>query len=211
MPSVTRSRAAARERREAVGERVLRAVEELLADGTPYTELPVLRIAERAGIARSTFYLHFPDKSSLLIRMAELGTKDLFAAAEQWWTADHHDGEAGVARAIGQMIAEFRKHQQLLGAVTELAAYDPDAADYWMGRIGGFIELVQRRLDQEQAAGRVNPAMDTAATAKLLTWMVERTIAAHFRSAAADDEGDQRLAQALARAIWLTTYADANL
>ncbi len=63
MASTTQPRRKVRERREDVRNRVLRAATEMMADGTPYTELPVQRIAARADVARSTFYLHFPDKS----------------------------------------------------------------------------------------------------------------------------------------------------
>jgi AcrR family transcriptional regulator len=37
--------------------------------GESYTELGVQRIASAAGIARSTFYLYFKDKTSPAIRL----------------------------------------------------------------------------------------------------------------------------------------------
>ncbi|MFE3542626.1 TetR/AcrR family transcriptional regulator [Nocardia sp. NPDC059177] len=188
--------------------RVLGAVEDLLAEGTPYTELAVQKIATASGAARSTFYRYFPDKSSLLIRMAELATVDLFGAAEMWWRADHTDRQAGVVAAIGAMIGGFRAHRYLLLALSEVSAYDRAVAHYWRTRVAGFAELVHARLEAERAAGRVAAHLDSAATALVLTSMVERTLTVAF--SADTGIGDEELAASLGRAIWLVVYGDAE-
>ncbi|WP_158891427.1 TetR/AcrR family transcriptional regulator [Amycolatopsis anabasis] len=207
MPTVTKPPPASHKRRAALAQRALGAVEELLADGTPYTELPVQRIAATAGIPRSTFYLYFPDKSQLLIRMAELAAADVFQAAETWTVADHSDGVEGVTTTIARMIAGCREHRLLLRALGEVSAYDRDVAEYWHGRIEVFIRIAQTRLEQLQADGEVSPDLDPATTAYALTWMVERAVFHHFTSH--DPAGDHRLAATLGRAIWLTIYGDA--
>lgn len=211
MPSLTRAPKHARrpvdDRRTDFERRVLRAVEELLADGTPYTEIAVREIAAASGAARSTFYRYFPDKSRLLIRMAELATADLFDAAETWWRADHGDHRAGVVGAIGSMIAGFREHRYLLLALSEVAAYDRDVGRYWSGRVAAFVEVVRTRLEADRAAGRIDPAVDSTATALVLTAMVERSITAAF--AANSVVTDAALAESLGRAIWLVVYGDA--
>ncbi|WP_344840060.1 TetR/AcrR family transcriptional regulator [Actinocorallia longicatena] len=207
MASTTRSRSKVRERREDVARRVLATVEELMADGTPYTELAVQRIAEQANVARSTFYLQFPDKSRLLIALAEHAVDALFAEAFLWWRADHSDGQDGVDHAMRKTIAAYREHRRILHALGEVAGYDADVAAYWRGRMRSFIDVVQERLDTEQRAGRIDPDMDTPTTAQLLTWMVERTISA--RSHHDEGPGDARIARSLARSIWLTIYGTA--
>jgi hypothetical protein len=68
----------------------------------------------------------------------------------------------------------------------------------------GFIAVVQERLEHEREAGTIDRSIDPATTAQLLTWMVERTISVHCR--VDDGIGDERLAQNLARSIWLTVY-----
>ncbi|OLT13131.1 hypothetical protein BJF79_21270 [Actinomadura sp. CNU-125] len=204
MASTTQPRRKVRERREDVRRRVLRTTAEMMADGTPYTELPVQRIAERAQVARSTFYLHFPDKSRLLIALAEEAVEALFGEAVIWWRADHADGVDGVAHAMRQMIAAYREHRRVLRALGEVSGYDPDVAAFWRQRMRGFTEVVQARLDAELRAGTVDPEMDAASTAQVLIWTVERTISAHCHH----DEGggDARMARTLARTIWLTVY-----
>jgi TetR/AcrR family transcriptional regulator, ethionamide resistance regulator len=204
MASTTQPRSKVRERREDVRRRVLRTAAEMMADGTPYTELPVQRIAERADVARSTFYLHFPDKSRLLIALAEEAVEALFGEAVIWWRADHADGEEGVAHAMRQMIAAYREHRRVLHALAEVGGYDPDVAAFWRGRMRGIIEVVQGRLDDEQRAGTVDPGMHTPTTAQVLIWMVERTISAHCHHD--EGPGDEQIARTLARSIWLTVY-----
>ncbi|WP_280302738.1 TetR/AcrR family transcriptional regulator [Nocardia neocaledoniensis] len=211
MPSLTRVPRSARkppdDRRAEFERRVLTAVEDLLADGTPFTEIAVQKIAAASGSARSTFYRYFPDKSRLLIRMAELATTDLFAAAESWWGAEHTDQQAGVVAAMRAMIGGFRDHRYLLLALSEVASYDREVGAYWRARVATFLELVRARLEAERAAGRVGPRLDPQATALVVTSMVERTISVAF----AVDTGidDEALAESLGRAIWLVIYGDA--
>ncbi|TDC93880.1 TetR/AcrR family transcriptional regulator [Actinomadura sp. 7K507] len=204
MSSTTRPRRKVRERRDDVRHRVLRTAAEMMADGTPYTELPVQRIAERADVARSTFYLHFPDKSRLLIALAEEAVEGLFGEAVTWWRADHADGVEGVAHAMRQMIAAYREHRRVLAALSEVAGYDPDVAAFWRDRRRRFTDVVRERLDAEQRAGAVDPGMDVPTTAQVLTGMVEQAIQARCRHD--EGPGDERVARSLARAIWLTVY-----
>jgi AcrR family transcriptional regulator len=208
MPTVTKARSTGRQRREEVEEQVLKAVEKLMAEGSSYTELPVQRIAEEAGIARSTFYVHFPDKAQLLIRMADIATRDLFAAAEGWWRGELRDGPEGVAGTMGRMIAGFREHDRVLSALVELAGYEPEVARFWNGRVEGFITVIRARLEELAAAGEVSSALEPDATAEVLTRMVERSISQHVLENP-DPSGDAALADALGRAIWLTTFGDA--
>jgi len=207
VPTVTKPRASGRQRREAIESDVLRAVEKLIAEGHSYTELPVQRIAEEAGIARSTFYVHFPDKAQLLIRLADIATMDLFRAAEGWWQGDHRDGPEGVAATMERMITGFREHDRVLLALVELAGYEPEVAVYWQERVAAFIAVVRARLDELVLAGEVSPAIDTASTAAVLTWMVERSVAQHVLENP-DPAGDPEFAATLGRAIWLTTFGD---
>ncbi len=205
MASVTRSQAAqAREHRLEVTERVLGAVEELLATGERFTELPVQRIAEQSGMSRTNFYQYFPNKSQVLIEVARVGSAEFFAAPTSWFADDASldAGVAGVARAIGDMVAEFRKHWPLMRALGEAAAYDADVAGFWFGRIDEFIDFASGRVAEWRAAGRVDDSVNSASIAGL-TWMVERTVTQHVLHPRADTSDDALIA-ALSRTIWLT-------
>ncbi|MBY8859344.1 TetR/AcrR family transcriptional regulator [Nocardia sp. CA2R105] len=209
MPSLTRvttnRRSQSDQRRREFEAQVLLALERLMSDGTPYTELAVQRIAAASHVARSTFYRHFPDKSQLLIRMADLASQDLFGAAENWWHAEHTDVRHTIA-GMRRMIAEFRRHRLVLIALTEVAAYDRDVGRYWRERVQGFQDVICERLITEQRRGRVDRSCDVTATAIVLTSMVERSISTALGEEQSID--DEQLARALGRAIWLVVYGD---
>ena len=82
----------------------------------------------------------------------------------------------------------------------EVAAYDRDVGEYWYGPMRPFSELVRERLECDRVDGHVDPAMDPAATALVLTAMVER----FYRTALCGrlTVDDEQLARSLGRAIW---------
>jgi len=201
MPSVTRPGRRNAAHRETVTAKVADAVERLLLDGHGYTSIGVQRIAEEAGIARSSFYLNFPDKSALLIAIAESATADLFAAAGTWAQFGFTDLEM-LERTITGILAQQREHAPLLAAVVELAAYDDEVAGFWRSRVGAFIELLAERIEEGQRSGTIERSLDPSTTAAWVTWGTERLIAQHVADRPESD--DQLLANGLSRAIWST-------
>lgn len=191
-------------RRDRVERQVLVAVEQLLAEFGSFSDIPVARIASAAGIARSTFYLYFPDKRRLLIRLGEQATQEMFAPAIDWWLSDHHDGQQGVIRAIRKLIAAYHLHHRILGAIIEVAAYQAEVAQFWQQCLKNFMHIASQRLQQLRGEGAIDASIDPESTAAALTFMVERVVPQQVR---ADDEAtDARVAAALGRSIWLTVY-----
>src|SRR5258707_14883032 len=90
MPSITRRSAPASSRASAE-EGIVATAERLLAEGTSFTDLGLQRIAAEAGVARSTLYGHFPDKSHLLTRLASKMVDASFATVVPW-TPDGPEG-----------------------------------------------------------------------------------------------------------------------
>ena len=201
MPSVTRRAARSPEHRAAVVRQVTSAVERLLARGHAYTTLSVQRIAAEAGIARSTFYLYFPDKTALLMRVTESATEELFASSAAWVEHGFADLDA-LERTLSGVIAQLREHHALFAATMELAAYDEQVASFWRERLGGFIELLGARIEDGQRAGTIDAALDAPTTAAWIAWGTERLVAQHV--AVNGPSEDTRLAGGLAGAIWST-------
>src|SRR5487761_1863651 len=79
MGSITRPRSQPSKRRAETEAAVLAAVKRLLFEGESFTELGINRIAKEAGVARSTFYLCFQDKTDVLIRLTGSMKDELFA------------------------------------------------------------------------------------------------------------------------------------
>ena len=73
-------------KRAAIQAAVLEATEALLAEGTPYADLNIERIAKRAGISRTSFYFYFRDKRELLTRLTADVAELLYQQAEIWFS-----------------------------------------------------------------------------------------------------------------------------
>jgi AcrR family transcriptional regulator len=183
-------------RRERVERDVLRATEELLAQGATYAGLAVERIARQAGISRTAFYFYFRDKRELLVRLTEEVAAELYREAEGWWTSEG-DGAQELRAALVRVIALYREHAVLLRAVVETAAYDEPTAVAWRSIVGRFVEATRVRIEAEQAAGRVDAGLPARDTAFALAWMTER---ACYQALMRGD--DEHLTEALT-GIWL--------
>lgn len=207
MPSITRRPPRTREEPGKVERRVLETVERLLEGGASYTELGIVQIAADAGVARSTFYVHYRDKSDLLIRLTEAATERLFAVSEDWVLEKTGSDAADELRtAIREVIREYRDHAPLLGALAEVAGYDPEVETFWAGKVEGFAAGLESRVQEEQAAGEARQDIDPAMASRVVAWAVERNLARHVVTDGG--AGDDALAATLARMMWATLYGE---
>ncbi|HEX3607536.1 MAG TPA: TetR/AcrR family transcriptional regulator [Candidatus Dormibacteraeota bacterium] len=208
MPSVTRRSRGHRERRDEIDERVLDTATDLLAAGEGYTQLSVERIAAASGVSRSTFYVHFSDKTDLLIRLAERAMGDIFLGANEWWMGDQSGGQEQLREVLLKLVRIWRKHEAVLRAITEVAGYDETVAAHWRTRINSYVDRAAGRLEEDRRTGRVGQGVDPHTTAFVTGWAVERTISEHIRTHG--PQSDRVFAQTLARAIWQATYGDTS-
>src|SRR3954462_11054287 len=134
-------------KRQAIEAAVLRATEELLADGSSYADLNVERIATAAGISRTAFYFYFRDKRELLMRLTAEVNQQLYAEAERWSPAD-----APPAETMSRIAALYEEHGALLRAIVEVSTYDEAIAGFWRSLIGRFVEATEGRVDSRATA-----------------------------------------------------------
>jgi len=200
MSSVTR-RTPGRDRRAAAEADILAALGRLLADGASFTELGVQQIAEEAGIGRSTFYIHFRDKTDLLIRLAEQSTRELFAVAAGWTDSDEREVLVDTLRVV---IEQRREHAPALRALEEVAHYDADVAEAWRRMVGSNVELVRKRVERDQERGLIAADVNAELTASFLTWGTERFVGQHVDAGC--DARDGEVAESIARTVWLAMY-----
>lgn len=173
------------EKRQATEAAVLAAMEELLAEGTPYAALSVERIATRAGISRTAFYFYFADKRELLMRLASELSDELYREADAWWSGAG-DGPEQLTVAIGNIAALYRTHGPLVCAIVEVAAYDDVVGPFWRTLVGRFVQASSQRIAGEIADGRADRALVPHALAFSLVWMTERTL---YQMVAQPDHG----------------------
>ncbi|GAB2805574.1 hypothetical protein GCM10027176_08190 [Actinoallomurus bryophytorum] len=202
MPSITR-RPQGPDHRAAVEAAVLAATERLLAGGARFTELGVKQIADEAGIARSTFYLHFRDKTDLMVRLARDTRREIFEVGENWLPTN--GGLEALIDGFTAIIAIYRERVAVVAAIHETIAYDPVVREFWDGGLTGFIERMRTTLVEEQCAGRVAADMDPDTAARVMSWSGESVIARHVTVRDAAD--DAKLARELAMQRWYGVYA----
>ncbi len=132
---------------------MVEAVERLLDGGASFTELSVQAIAEEAGIARSTFYVHFADKTQLLITLAQEATADIVAEGERWIRSDHLVDIDQLTPSIGRIIAVYRRHARLFEAVLAGTGYDPAVAAFWRRHIELLVARGRTVFAEHSARG----------------------------------------------------------
>ena len=209
MPSLTRKsqgrRGVGREqRREQMERRLLDATERLMRDGASFTELSVDRLSGEAGISRASFYIYFEDKGHLLRRLARQVFGDLTDSARRWWSvAGRHDPD-DVRMAMSRIIATYRRHQAVLVALNEMAAYDPLTGQTYRELLTGISEQFTHVIEDGQADGSIRPELAARTTASALTWMVER--ACHQNLPTKPPDYDAELAATLAEIAWGALY-----
>ena len=209
MPSLTRKsqgrRGVGREqRREQMERQLLDATERLMRDGASFTELSVDRLSGEAGISRASFYIYFEDKGHLLRRLARQVFGDLTDSARRWWSvAGRHDPD-DVRMAMSRIIATYRRHQAVLVALNEMAAYDPLTGQTYRELLTGISEQFTHVIEDGQADGSIRPELAARTTASALTWMVER--ACHQNLPTKPPDYDAELAATLAEIAWGALY-----
>lgn len=209
MPSVTRKPQARREqtrqqRREQMERRLLDATERLMRDGASFTELSVDRLSTEAGISRASFYIYFEDKGHLLRCLAVQVFADLAEGAERWWSvAGQHDPDA-VRAAMAGIVETYRRHQAVLVALNEMAAYDPETGQTYRDLLTAITARMTRVIEDGQADGAIRRELPAATTASALVWMVERTC--HQNLPVKPRDYDAELAETLAEIAWGALY-----
>jgi AcrR family transcriptional regulator len=208
MPSVTRKPQAGRQaRREQIELRLLEATERLMAEGASFTELSVDRLATEAGISRASFYIYFEDKGHLLRRLAGQVFDDLAGAAERWWGVSRRRDPADVLAAMTGLVATYRRHQPLLVALSEMAAYDPRVGATYRHILTGIAARLAAVIEEGQDDGFIRRELSAATAASALTWMAERTCQQNLPGS--PESEDQKLAETLTQIVWGALYLEA--
>jgi AcrR family transcriptional regulator len=208
MPSVTRKPQVTRQqRRELMERRLLDATERLMSEGASFTELSVDRLSAEAGISRASFYIYFEDKAHLLRRLARQVMGDLAEGGARWWGRAWRQDPDDLRAAMAGIIDSYRRHQPVLVALNEMAAYDPSVAATYRDLLADIAQRLARVIENGQADGSIRPELPAATTADTLTWMVER--ACHQNLPVKPRDYDAELATTLTEIAWGALYLKA--
>ena len=181
----------------------MEATERLLDSGTPYIGLSVEQLCSEAGVARSTFYVHFRDKGELVIRIAERMLSQLSEAAEAWWVPG--SSRAELLAATRRLVGVYAQHRGVMVALTETAVYDPELRAVQEAMVDRRADPLAALIEEGKADGSVRD-VHTRETVIALIGMVE---VACERLATSETGELDRLAEAITSITWHALYPDA--
>ena len=191
-------------RRIEVRRQLVEVVDRLVGDGESYADLTVERLAQAAGMSRSTFYLYFEDKGELLRAWFESVSDELVDAARDWWALGPQVTRDDVHAALGAILRAYRPHVTLMAVTYDAAAHDPAVRELTQGLIDISVAGLRKHIRAGQKAGFVDPDLRPEQTAAWLTWMAERGFNQLVRGAG--DAELTRLLDGYVDIVWKTLY-----
>jgi TetR/AcrR family transcriptional regulator, ethionamide resistance regulator len=186
------------EQRELTARRLLPAVERLLEDET-YAEISVERIADEAGISRSSFYNYFEDKGELLQTLTAEVMGAIIDASRQWWMLPPDASKDELRVAVAHMVEIYSPHAGLMRAVADFTSRDPRVRAEFGAYMERGAEGIAGYIRDGQRAGAFRCGLDADRAALWLDWMAERGLAQLGRRG---DEDPDRAVAALTDILW---------
>lgn len=136
---------------------IIAAVRDLLEE-TPFAELSVSAISDRAGVARSGFYFYFDSKYAVLAQILAEATEELEELTEYFAPRAAGESPAEFARRmVGSAAAVFANNDPVMSACTVAGAADPEIRRIQDEQLDGIIDQIITIVEQEKAAGTAHP------------------------------------------------------
>lgn len=192
------------ERRTTLARYFGEVVEPLLAAGESYSDISVERLITAVDISRSTFYIYFDDKGDLLKAIGEDVTLDLAAAGAHWFELPADADQAGLRAALVPLFATYRRHRQVLQAITEAASYDANIRTLHLALVDRAATGLADHVRAQQAAGAVPAHLEPETTARWLVWMLERGLYQLY--APAEPDAADEVLDTLTALVWRMLY-----
>ena len=189
-----------RRRREATRQRLMDCARDVVEE-LSWSHISVELIAERAGLARSGFYKHFPDKSALLFALIEEVGAELSAVPEPWQEAVAGDPRELLREAVGRLVDTFHAHGRLVRALADEAACSDELGARYSQLGAQLAAGVAARIAHDNAEG-VSAIGDPDEVATALVWMNERYLLARFGQRPL---GDPERSTAALSDVWIRT------
>jgi AcrR family transcriptional regulator len=132
-----------------------------------YRRASLREIAESVGLSQAGLLHHFSSKEELFSEVLRKRDEVDINGAEGAGASERTD-------AFGVLVDVVRHNAQVPGLVQLYATISAEAADddhpghqYFVARYRAFIEQLEQHVRSEQAAGRVDPALDPRQIARI--------------------------------------------
>lgn len=176
------------------------ALVKLLADGESFTTISVERLAQKAGISRATFYLHYRNKGELVADQIKAAFHELRLVGKISLHRERELTRSEFSRFMSEAVEIYYRHRFAIRAMEEMSAYDKDASKsylaFWRIQANDTRLILKRLVD----SGLSHPDA-CEDVADLLTWTAERGCRQMLK------DGDsivsrQRFSEMLTHVVW---------
>lgn len=188
--------------------RLADAIERLCDDDTSYGELSVDQLVNEAGVARSTFYKYFGDKSGLLSSLVLAVLDDFLQAADAWLAMTAGGDKAEYEQSFRIIFEAYRTHRVVMRCIVEQSTQDAVIGAQFQEMMTAFVAAVEQHIQQGQEAGVIVESRSAKDLAVWLTWMLE--FGQMKLIGPADERAVRKYTTAVTDIVWKTLYADAG-
>jgi AcrR family transcriptional regulator len=184
---------------------ILTAVRELLEE-TPFADLSVSTISDRAGVARSGFYFYFDSKYAVLAQILDDATRELEELTQFFGARGADESPAAFAkRMVGSAVVVFGHHDPVMAACNIARTADSEIRKILDAQIDTIINQIVRNIEAEVAAGTAHPIsadvpMLVRALGATTAWMLSGD------STFLGPDGDLQRGVAILEQLWLNTF-----
>jgi AcrR family transcriptional regulator len=139
-----------------------------LMDDKPYDQVRIEDICTEADVANATFFLHFPNKSALVLAYNE----DVAAKIEEKLGADGLDAAGRLQTLLKVYLAEWGTHSHLMRQIVLELISQPASGATFNEVSPGLLSLVGSIIRDGQKSGEFSPKIEpeTAALALVAGW-----------------------------------------
>jgi len=190
--------------REDVVRRVIAATERLLAYNESFMEIQIARIASEAGMARSTFYMHFRDRAELVQEIMSLLLDDFEQEIAKVGQMGANPSPEKLRALIGDLVEVFHKHETLVIPLYAVVQQDSKLRLRYEVRIAFIAAAFEMLiLAQPVERRRLGRPLDIA---RVIARLIEGTITREMPGANAERRA--RLAHTIADICWSAMFLD---
>ena len=139
---------------------IIAAVRELLEE-TPFADLSVSTISDRAGVARSGFYFYFDSKYAVLAQILADATQELEELTHYFAPRGADESPSAFAkRMVGSAAVMFAHNDPVMSACTAARATDAEIRRIQDEQISAIIDKIVKIITDERDAGTAQPISD---------------------------------------------------
>lgn len=201
-------------RRESTERRILESTTAILDSGTPWSQVGIRQIAERAAISRTAFYDFFAGKNEVIEQLISGLVEELRSLLVEAARQDGRDPDEPLVVDLAQsdaiiaVAAEFfARYGAVYQAFLDGMGDDPRLNELWDDLVDVFAELFGNSLDAARAADpelpTALPSRDVAITCLL---MVERSFMVQRRASRGGPESLTALVPVISAACQMAVF-----